>query len=92
MWINAKKYTCKGTNELGGHQLLKESQHGQSAGDLCCSAQIKQIKQPNQRYIEEEYYSKYFNAFLLSTVQGTPPRERDTAETVRVKMISTEGP
>lgn len=23
--------------------------------------------------IEEEYYSKYFNAFLLSTVQGTPP-------------------
>lgn len=47
--------------------------HRQSTAGLCCSAR-KCYKGSNpNRYIAEEYYSKYFNAFLGSTVQDTPP-------------------
>lgn len=60
---------ARGTNELSGHSaaqrvsMAAKPEHGKSTGDLCCSAQIKEIKQPKQRDIEEKYYSKYFNAF-----------------------------
>lgn len=47
--------------------------HRQTTAGLCCSAHTYYKESNPNRYIAEEYYSKYFNAFLGNTVQDTPP-------------------